>query len=181
MTLADRGLRPVTELAADRPHGTRLRYLAGCKCFHCRRANSDYERERQAARQAGDWNGLVDATEARQHIRKLSRQGIGRRAVAAASDVGETIIFEIRSGRRKRIRARTARKILAVTRQAVSDRALVPAARAWQLIEQLLDEGFTKTHLARQLGYARALQLNRQRITAANDLAVQKLHRRLMS
>ncbi len=32
-----RGLRPVAELGADRPHGTRLRYFAGCKCFHRRR------------------------------------------------------------------------------------------------------------------------------------------------
>ena len=65
MTLASRGLKPITELAAEKPHGTRLRYIAGRHCFQCRRANSDYERQRKAARLAGDWNGLVPAERAR--------------------------------------------------------------------------------------------------------------------
>jgi hypothetical protein len=110
MSLASRGLRPVAELAADRPHGHRLRYLAGCRCFHCRRANSDYERERAAARAAGDWNGIVDAAPARRHILALSRRGVGRRMVAAASDVGLSVIADIRTGRKMRIRARTERQ-----------------------------------------------------------------------
>ena len=93
-----RGLRPIAELAAGRPHGTRLRYLAGCKCDACRKANSSYESERQRARKAGDWNGLVDASKARRHLRRLSRQGVGRRVVSEVSDVAESILQQIRSG-----------------------------------------------------------------------------------
>jgi hypothetical protein len=179
--LAARGLRPAAELADSKPCGTRIRYVGGCRCFRCRRANSDYERERQKARAGGDWNGIVDAAEARRHILKLSRKGIGRRSITAATDIADSILVEIKNGARKRIRARTARKILSVTTAAIADRAFVPAGKAWSLIGELIDEGFTKTAIAHELGYGRALQLNKVRITARNDLEVKKLHRRLMS
>ncbi len=177
--LTGRGLRPVAKLAADRPHGHRLRYLAGCRCFHCRRSNSDYERERAAARAAGDWNGIVDAASARRHILALSRRGVGRRMVAAASDVAESVIADIRTKRKLRIRARTERRILAVTPAYMGDAALVPAKRTWERIEWLLEEGFTKGRIALELGRkTRALQLNREWVTARNAAAVEALVRR---
>lgn len=178
--LAERGLRPPAELAADKPHGTRLRYVGGCRCFRCRRANSDYERERKAARAAGDWNGLVSAERAREHLRSLSKRGVGKRAVAAASDVCMTVLQDIRTGRKAQIRARTERKILAVTRDMASDRALVAPGRTFRLIDQLLEEGFTKAELARRLGYRNgALQFRRHRMTARNVARIERLHRSL--
>lgn len=178
--LAARGLRPVAELAQDKPHGTRLRYIAGCKCFHCRRANSDYERQRKVARAAGDWNGLVPADKARAHLMILSRRGVGRRAVSAASDICSTVLQDISSGRKSRIRARTERKILSVNASMVSDHALVAPGRTFKLIEQLRQEGFTKTELARRLGYRnQALQFNPKRMTARNVARVERLYRSL--
>ena len=178
--IAARGLRPAAELAADKPHGTRLRYIGGCKCFQCRRANSDYERERKAARAAGDWNGLVPSGRARAHLVSLSRAGVGKRAVQAASDVCMTVLQDIRTGKKPQIRARTERRILAVTREMVSDRALVKPGRTHRLIEQLLEEGFSKAELARRLGYARpALQFRRSRMTARNVAKVERLYRTL--
>lgn len=181
MNPAARGLRPISELGATRPHGNRLRYMAGCKCFKCRRSNSDYERIRQAARFAGDWNGIVDAGPARAHLLKLARAGVGRRAVGAVTDISDSILHEIRHGRRLRIRARTERKILAVSVSiGRSDQAKVPALRAWRLIDKLLEEGFTKAGLAKLLGYCSpALQLQRGRITARNEHRIIALHRRL--
>ena len=105
--LAARGLRPAVELAEGRSHGTRVRYLGGCRCTDCRQANTQYERDRQKARAEGDWNGIVDAAAARQHLLDLAAQGVGRRAVADASDVPGTILCEVRSGRKTKIRART--------------------------------------------------------------------------
>lgn len=179
--LVRRGLRPIGELAASRPHGDRLRYLAGCKCFKCRRSNSDYERMRQAARLAGDWNGIVPAAAARSHLIKLARAGVGRRAVGNVTDISDSILHEIRHRRRLNIRARTERKILAVTpASGRSDQAKVPAARTWRLIDELLKEGFSKAGLAKLLGYrSPALQLRRDRITARNEQRVIALHRRL--
>lgn len=177
---AARGLRPAAELAASRPHGDRLRYMAGCKCFHCRRANSDYERARQAARAAGDWNGLVSADRARAHLIKLSRAGIGRYAIGAATDIRPQTINDIRTGVKRQIRARTERKILAVTADVRADGSLVPAARVWKLIRELLAEGYTKRALAKKLGYkAPAIQFRKDFVTARSEQRVIALHSRL--
>jgi len=178
--LRARGLRPAAELAAQRAHGDRLRYLAGCRCADCRRANTQYESVRAAARKAGDWNGIVPALRAQAHIAALSKAGVGRRQVADAAGVSESVIGMIIGGTRKNIRARAERAILAVTPQAAADRALIDAAPTWKLIDALLSWGYTKAHLARELGYERAaLQLNRNQCTARNAHEVQKLHARL--
>ena len=177
--LQARGLRPIAELGGSRPHGTRLRYLSGCKCFHCRRANSDYERERQAARAAGDWNGFVDAGPARAHLRKLARHGVGKRIVHAVSDVSLSVIDAVRAGRKTRIRARTERKILAVTSAARGDAALIPAGPTWERIGWLLDEGFTKGRIALELGRKTpALQIKKHRVTVRTAAQVEALCRR---
>ncbi len=178
--ISDRGLRPIAELAAERPHGDRLRYLAGCRCADCRAANARYERERIAARRAGDWNGIVPADRARAHLRKLSRAGVGRRAVAAASDVAETVLQDIRTGRKKRIRARTERLILAVGKAQASDRALTSARRTHQLIAELLEEGYTEAFLAARMGYRnRYLQFGAETVTVRTAARVARIHREL--
>lgn len=178
--LAYRGLRHIAELAARKPHGTRLRYKAGCKCLKCRMANSNYETTRARARKAGDWNGIVDAGEARTHILKLGRRGVGYKQVARAAGVGKTTLLEVRTGRKRRIRARSARAILQVTKDMKAPHAYTAAHRLWRRIHALLEEGFTRSDLARLLGYRRCgLQFNRRVVTVANDRAVALLHRRL--
>lgn len=178
--LAERGLRPIAELAAGRPHGDRLRYLAGCRCAECRRANCTYAKARARACKAGDWNGIIPAAKARAHLAALAAQGVGRRAVGAACDVADTTLSAIISGDKTRIRARTERAILAVTVAAVADRALIPAGPTWKLLDELIASGYSKSALARELGYkTRALQLNRHQVTARNAADVERLHRRL--
>jgi hypothetical protein len=181
--MGDWDMKPHDLPTADRlACATRAKYMAGCRCLPCRAANSRYECERAVARKAGDWNGLVPAVVARAHLVKLSRRGVGRRAVAAASDVSHTILQDIRSGKKTQIRQRTERRILAVTADALSDRALVPAGRTHALIANLLDEGFTKKEIARRLGYlSPALQLNRTTITAKNAARVERFYRLLMA
>lgn len=175
----ERGLRPVRELGARRPHGDRLRYLSGCKCFHCRRANGDYERKRQLARRSGDWNGIVSAARARAHLQKLSRLGVGRRAVSDVTDISDSVLHEIRKGRRRNIRARTERKILAVGVDHKADGATVSARATWRKLRALLAEGFTAAELARRMGYRhRALQFNRSRVTVRNEQRVRALYSR---
>lgn len=178
--LAHRGLRPLAELAQDRPCGDRLRYLAGCRCAACRRANSAYESARAQARKAGDWNGFVSAAKARAHLAALSRAGVGRRAVGDACEVSDTVLSAIISGRKARIRARTERAILAVTAAAAADRALICAAQTWRYLDDLIADGYSKAELARQLGYAhRGLQLGRRQVTVRNAYDVQRLYLRL--
>lgn len=180
-TMANRGLKPAAQLAEDKPHGSRMRYIGGCRCDLCRKANTDYERGRSEARKSGDWNGIVPAAHARQHLNRLSRLGVGRRAVADATDIAETILVEIRSGKRRNIRARTERLILAVTPEAAADHALVSADRTWQLIDKLIGAGFTKGYIALQLGAKTpALQLSRDKITVRHAADVDCLYRRLI-
>lgn len=174
-------LRPAAELAAGRSHGDRLRYIAGCRCDECRRANTEYEKRRAIARKSGDWNGYVPAGAAREHLAALSAKGVGYKQAADAAGVAISIAAKILNGQRQQIRARTERSILAVTSQAVADRALIDAGATWKAIDQLLAQGYSKAHLARELGYASpAIQLDRTLVTARNAYDVEQLHRRLL-
>ncbi|HYW57711.1 MAG TPA: hypothetical protein VE934_12165 [Polaromonas sp.] len=180
--LAERGLRPVAELAATRQHGDRLRYMAGCRCGDCRGANTAYEKQRALARKAGDWNGIVPAARARAHMAELSAVNVGRRTVSDVADVSDTVLADIIAGRKTRIRARTERAILAVTPAAAADHALVPAKPTWKLLRELIKDGWSKAELARQMGYTvPALQLSRKQVTVRNAYDVQQLHARLQS
>jgi hypothetical protein len=174
------GLRPISELGAGRPHGDRLRYMAGCRCSECRGANTAYEKARAAARKAGDWNGIVPSARAVEHLRTLSAAGIGRRQVADASGVALSIIAGLRAGTRPRLRALTERALLAVTPQAAADRAVIDARPTWRLLNDLLDTGYTKARLARELGFETpAIQIKPWRCTARTAYDVQQLHARL--
>ena len=178
--LAERGLRAAPQLAATKPHGVRLRYMAGCRCLKCRMANTNYETARAKARAAGDWNGIVDAAPARRHILELSSAGVGYVMVAAAASVARTVVFEIRQGRKLRARARTVRQICAVTTDCRGDSALVSARGTWQKIRLLLEEGYTKADLARRLGRESPhLQIQKDRVTVRTRADVERLYRKL--
>jgi hypothetical protein len=164
---------------AGKPHGTRQRYVSGCRCGPCRSANSRYECERARARAAGDWNGYVSAGAARDHVLALGEQGIGYKSVAAAADVATSIVAKIRSGDREQIRRRTERRILAVDQAAVADGALVDARPGWKKIRDLLSRGFTRVQLAEWIGNKGSLQLGRQRMTARSASRVERMVRLL--
>jgi hypothetical protein len=177
-----RGLKPLSELAEGRPHGDRLRYMAGCKCMLCRAANSRYQVEREAARKRGEWNGLVDARKARNHLLKLQRAGIGRRTISDISGICQSQIVKIRSGQRRHVRALTEANLLAVTTAATNDARLIPAAPTWALLRKLMTvEGFTEQELAQRLGYKNpVLQIRTDRITAKTAAKVERFYNRLM-
>ena len=174
-------LRSAADLSLDKPHGTRLKYMGGCKCMLCRAANSRYETERAVARKNGDWNGIVDARAARRHILKLSKAGVGYKSVADAASVAHTVVAEIRAGRRLRIRQRTEHSILAVTKTAYAGGALIDADPTWKKIDTLLDEGFTKSELARRLGSKTpAIQFSHFEVTAKTAARVDRFYRAIM-
>ncbi len=219
-------------------HGTRSRYVTGCRCAACRKANLDryHARQREIASRAAEvvpsgpplagelvrggrvykiqrcpgangkacvaggawlrkggpvcqacieratvWDGLVPARRARRHIELLSVAGVGRDTVADIAGVGVTTITEIRSGAKQQIRRSTEAAILRVGHDAMTEAKLVPAQRAWNIIEKLIrDDGFTKAELARRLGLKTpALQFNRERMTARNVERVERFYRLL--
>lgn len=238
-------MRPPGLPAPDRfLHGTRSRYVSGCRCTECRAANTAayHERQRRAKEAATElaaapvvpiaqtwtapdgtmrermyrracpgvdgapcplrahlrkdstgavcgacrerlvWNGLVDARRARRHLRALSRKGVGYKSVADAADVGHTVLAEVLAGRKRQIRRQTEKRVLEVTTEAIADHALVPAAGVWRLLDRLLEEGFTKTELARRLGYAGpALQIGRKRVLARTAHRLERFYREIMT
>lgn len=171
------GLKSAEELAEKYPHGTRMRYLGGCKCMECRAANSRYSVARDHAVRNGEWDGLVPAMPARRHMRRLSRGGVGYKSIAAAASVSKSVAFKIFSGRRSAIRKSTERRILAVDREAVADAAVIDAKKTWTQIERLRQEGFTLSELARRLGYKNAAIQFRERILARNAAKVDRFYR----
>jgi hypothetical protein len=179
--MRQRSLPDAAGLAASKPHGRRAKYKAGCRCLPCRASNARYEASRSKARASGDWNGLVASDKALGHILALSKKGVGRRAIAAASDVSETVISRIRSGEQQRIRKRTETRVLAVTKEAANDGTLVSARRMWHQIHALLTEGFTKAELAIRLGYTSpTLQMGKRKVRARTAARVEKLYRTIM-
>lgn len=218
-------------------HGTRARYVAGCRCRGCKDANvrAYHEREARSKEAAAEvsfppvpvtktWtapdgtvrtrtyrrgcpgydgtgcphrahlrkdsvgmcaccrlrlvdNSTVDASRARHHLRMLSKHGIGRRAVQEATDISETVLHEVKTGRKKTIRRRTQDLILAVDETCVSDGALVDAKDVWRMIHRLVTiHGYTKSAIARRIGQrGPGLQLGKRRVTARNALAIRKM------
>ena len=107
-------LKTAAELAEDKPHGTRIKYLGGCRCKDCRAANTKYELDRHALACRNRGNPLVPADPARRHLFTLSLRGIGWRTVEKISGVSHGVLKLIKSGSRRQIRRKTEQKILAV-------------------------------------------------------------------
>lgn len=202
-------------------HGTRARYVAGCRCRPCTHANTQ-ERNRklaeasEAARAlgprtethcigAGDepcpwnrklyknsagnycakcklkltWNGLVPAKKARQHLKKLSKQGVGYKAVADATDLPYSTLALIRNEGREQIRAETERLILDTDTSIAADGAYVDAERTWRQINRLMKvHGYSRARIAKEMGNkSRALQLGKKRVTVKNAAKINRLYR----
>lgn len=134
------------------PHGTRARYVCGCRCDGCRRANREHANARARAIKAGDANPLVSATEAQAHLLFLSHMNVGRRAVRAVTGISRSTLVKIRNGKKTQIRRLTERKILRVTLDARLPSALVPGTSTWERIRRLRQAGFKKAHIALRLG-----------------------------
>lgn len=179
----------MSAIVTDRPCGTHAKYVVEkCRCPDCSQANRDYERKRRRAMRRPDelWLPYVPAGRARRHVRALSAAGVGLKTVAKASGVPHGTLSKLmygdakrNMGPSKRIRPETERRLLAVTSESAADNARVPAGPTWQLLDDLIARGFTKTWLAKQLGQkSPALQIRRTEVYARNARAVAALHKR---
>lgn len=178
------------ELVAAHPdrhtHGTRVRYMAGCKCVPCRAANSRYETERARQRKLGLANPIVSARRAREKLMQLRAAGIGHRRAASLSGVAATVCFKIVSGERVRIRKSTERGILAIqaTVGAMAPGGYIDAGPTWDLLQDLLGLGWSRTAIAAALGRQAAngrpsLQIGSTRVRKSTAGAVALLYRRV--
>lgn len=233
--------RPADLPPAERfEHGTRARYVSGCRCTECRRANTEAAKKRREEVRAlastvvpsgppgestlvrggrphrirtcpgangqpcvksppswlrvGDvcqscveratvWNGVVPADQAKAHLVKLSRVGVGSKSVADAGSLGHSTLAKVKRGKGQ-VRAKTLRRILEVDQGAIADHALAPPAdvrRMKKRIKQLTSKGFRRHHLAKLLGMGKeALQIGKRDAALARTVAaVERLWRRV--
>lgn len=164
-----------------RPHGKRARYQQGCRCLPCRVASAAYQRARVAARKRGESNKLVSAASVRAHLEKLSAAGAGKGTVSEITGIHPASLLDYKTGRREFICEKNEKLILAVTEEARSDKTHVSSATTRRLIKRLTAMGFTKTEIAKRLGYrAGTLQIARRPcVTARTEMRVEKFFRQL--
>ena len=167
--------------------GTRSAYASGCRCEPCTVANRLYARELRRHHVRVSYgiethvDPYIDAAEARAHLEWLSSQGVGRRAVSAATGLSQSNLMKIRSGQRRRITPDTEARVLAVGTHRRRPRSLVDLDKAQLLIDDLLVIGYTKTAIAQALGaQTRALQLGK-RMTAGRMARLVEVHTRLVA
>jgi hypothetical protein len=116
----------------------------------------------------------VSASLAREHLLKLRRDGVGKRAVEAVTGIQNYTLMRIANGTQRRIRQSTECKILAVTDGALSDGAQISAQLTIAQIRGLLARGYTLKALETQMG-DRIQFLDQKLVTARTALRVQRL------
>ena len=159
-----------------RPHGTRSRYVDGCRCDRCREANRLYYHQRK--RHGTD---LIDAGEARRIIQRLRNRGVGIRRLAHLTGLRRSTLQNIAAGRTRRVHPDTLRR-LTDTFPIPADSTLVDATETLRRVKWLLTHGVTKRDISQHLGHrnprsrlqiAKRGQVHRRTAQAIADLYFQ--------
>lgn len=162
------------------PHGTRGKYQQGCRCFQCRLASADYGRGSIASRRRGEKNPIVSANDARRHLRKLARRGVGLVVLSDASGINRRTLEKIRSGKSRNIRQSREQEILSLSALHVSNYSIVPAGDTWKLIDRLQREGFTYRQIEERSGVAYSIMWARKPcVRAKTKMQIQKFYDRV--
>lgn len=169
-------------------HGTRTKYVAGCRCDACRQANRDYARERDRHMRRVAYGiekrneATVDATEARNHLLWLQSLGIGTRTVAQRTGLSRSALCKIRNGETDKVLVDTEQRIMCLFRDTRQPLMLVDATRTWRLVGWLQQQGWSNASIARALGYrTRAIQFRRDRVRYRTEQRVEQLVRKVLS
>ncbi|GGM53672.1 hypothetical protein ACFFX1_54750 [Dactylosporangium sucinum] len=120
-------------------------YHAGCQ--PCRAYAAWYFRTRQRLVQAGQWTGMVDSAEARQHATNLIDAGMRRLHIAERAGINVDTIAELLDGRRPIIYPDTAAAILGV-RVELRPHSYLPAAGSSRRVQALVWQGRTRAWIA---------------------------------
>lgn len=123
-----------------------------CRCADCKRAQSRYAKHRRVKLAQGI-NDLVDATPAREHVRKLMRLGMSHGTIALQAGMpnsGLQSLLGLRSNSKqaKRIHRRTAARILAVTYTPAVGANFVASTSTRRRLQDLGLRGFSAQEIA---------------------------------
>lgn len=132
----------------------------------------------------------VPAGRCRQRILKLSKHGVGRKAIHEHTGLDHRTLAKIRNGRTKYVLRETHELIFSVPFDGHCDKALVDARPTIRLINKLVTPGvgFTKAEIACRLNPVKrkknrtaSLQIGKQRVTAHTAMKVEKIYRQVMA
>lgn len=112
-------------------------------------------------------------------IFELKGLGLGQRQVAKLAGLSRQVIVDISKGRCAKIEADTEARILGIVRPSLAHGQRIIGWREWRYLDALRKEGFTRSELARRLGYhTPKLQIGR-RMTVRNALRVRALWKKV--
>jgi hypothetical protein len=139
-------LRSAQQLAQGKPHGHKMRYMAGCRCSRCRAGNAAYERQLAEKRRLLGPNDLVSTDRVRAHLKFLQGFGMGHKTVAKHAGVGKTALAAILWYGKQQMRRRSEARVLQVepTIDRLPKNTKIPAAETAAKIEQLVAWGYPK-------------------------------------
>jgi hypothetical protein len=174
--------------AGKRAHGTRVKYVQErCRCEPCTEANRVYQRNLDRERRARAYGfdiepRLIDATEAREQLKVLRRNGIGSRTITELTGLGRTTVRKIASGATTKIRPDTLELIMSINYDDRPGNTLIPAGPTWQLLNKLVRAGHTRTEIATAIAGKPRLQIQIRRKQVRLDTArkVEQVYRELM-
>jgi len=132
-----------------------------CRCQACRDAHAAYQRRRTYLVATGRWHPWADAAPVRDHVLRLRAARLTIRQIAAAADVGQTLVYGLLRGGQSRIRSRQAAALLAVpprpgTAGNLRGTARVAAAGTARRLQALMVVGWPAAYLAGRVGYETA-------------------------
>ena len=184
-------------------HGTRSRYVAGCRCEPCTTANRLSQRAWARARVQRAWararvqraygaapESMVDGDIVRAHLSRLAARGLGQLRVAALAGVRRRWLANMINGvphrgypPTKRVRADLAAKVLAVPLDAPpAAGAVVDGTGTRRRLQALVAIGWTQERLGRKLGMSASNMdslIERDRVLARTAARVRDLYREL--
>lgn len=192
--VVDRTPKSCLHKVANHQHGTRSCYtLDRCRCAPCTAASAAYESNRIRQHAYGRWDNLVDAEPARQHIRSLGEQGMGRHRIQVVAGLSEGQLWKLMYGTTKadgsrtpskRIKREISERILQIQLDP-ADGALVPAVGATRRVQALVALGWSQRRICTALGFRFPTQLTDlvkgrlTQITVGHDRRVRKAYDRL--
>lgn len=129
----------------------------GCRLPDCKERYRAYNQRRDAARKAGEWQPHADAEPIRQHLLKLTEQGVTLHRIAALAGIAHGTLhplFQPQHGGRRPVRhivtTELATKILAISPDSATPAQLNPTGTA-RRIQALVANGWPMRYLARHL------------------------------
>ncbi|MEV8027634.1 hypothetical protein [Cellulosimicrobium funkei] len=180
----DRTPQPCQHEHAQHEHGTRACYaFDDCRCIPCTTANSEYEAQRTRDRAYGH-TAFVDAREAVQHVRELTRAGLGSRRIAELAGVSRSTLATLLRGTRTATRQSIVDKLLAVPMPTVDDLApgaTTDATGTTRRVRALVAHGWSITALADRTGIDRqaldtAANASRRSVLVSTARAVREVY-----